>query len=619
MKAKSFLFLLLLLVTFSGLSAQKQKADTIPSTVISAFEREYPEAKVKDWSLKGDKYIANAKIDGQMAQAYFTVSGSWIETVYNINEKEMPGRIDNYLTSNYPQSVLVTSQYKENKNNGAFYFIQIKKNKSSQEIDADLFFDVSGNFQTKTEYHPLTEALSSSTKQEAEKKAKAEAEKADYEARRSALLKMDRSVKDSELPAKVKVNFRKKFPKALETRWDSLDNVFTAYYIDNEMPVKSNWSLSGDWLSTIETLPNGPIFRPVDIYLEQNYASNIISLAQRITSRDKNSGFYVEVHPKVKKGVTPSITKIHFDKSGRFIKAEEPEKIAETASAETEETPENVSDEPDAFENKLSKEDQKGETATTDVTALKVSAKELPSKALTYINENYPEYKVKEAYFSDYDDLGNCYKVTIRKEGVSQKPSDMYFSDHGVLLREDNPPPKKSELEAEKKEKESPKVSAKKPVEEEVTAEEQEEPDTEEADVSGDPEDIELADVPDLVKKNFSKRYPRAMEPLWKTRDNKYYVEFYFNEIKNILEFTPDGVIQVTRTETDPNMLFGPIKRYLEDNHKAYKVRYAEKIVRKDRKNYFYVEIFTKKRNVNPQEMQLYFDKVGKVMQNPPE
>jgi hypothetical protein len=616
MNTKPLLLVLFFLVSCFTVSAQKQAVDTLPSVVKKAFEREYPDSKVKDWSLKAGNYILNSKIDGQQAQVFITSAGSWVETVYSVSEKEMPGRIDNYLTANYPESVIVTSQYKENKSNGAFYFIQIKNNKSSQEVDADLFFDVSGNFQTKTEYHPLTEALSSSTKQEAEKKAKAEGEKKEYEARRAALLKMDRTVAADNLPGKLKDNFRKKFPKAEQATWDSLDNVYTARFIENEIPVSSNWSLAGDWLSTTETLPSGPVFRPVDLYLEQNYPSYIIQLVHRITSRDKNSGFYIEVHPKAKKGTTPPVTKLSFDKAGRFIKAEEPQNTEVIAPAGESETPAVVADEPDAFENKLQKEDGKETKTGEDVTAVKVSAKELPSKALTYISDNYPEYKVKEAFFSDYEDLGNCYKVTIRKEGVNQKPSDLYFTDRGALLREDNPPPKKSEIEAGKKEKEQAVAAAKDKQKEEVIKEEAEEPVAEEAD---SPEETDVASIPDAVKKNFARRYPRAIEPIWKSDEKKYFVEFYNNEIRNILEFTPDGIIQVTRTETDPGMLFGPIQRYLADNYKAYKVRYAEKIVRKDRNNYFYVEIFSKKKNANPPELNLYFDKAGRLMQNPPE
>lgn len=618
---RKHLYLLMFLFLSITAFSQKQKPDTIPAEVTNGFQKEYPEAKLKEWTFKGDQYIANAKIDGQNAQAFFSKTGAWIETVYSVNEEEMPGRINNYLKANYPSAVIVSALYKENKSNGAFYFIQVKNNKSSQQIDADLFFDVSGNFQTKTEYHPLTEAISSSTKQDAERKAKVDAEKAEYESRRAALLKMDRSIAEADLPAKVKDNFRKKFPKATETRWDSLDNIYTAHCIENEIPIKSDWALNGDWVATVETLPNGPIFRPLDLHLEQNYPSYAIQLAQKITRRDKNDGYYLEVHPKAKKGVTPPITKLYYDKAGRFIKAEEPT-VQEVATEKDEN--ENVGvkvDQPDAFESKLEVEDQKENKADDDVTALKVSAKELPSKALTYISENYPEYKVKEAFFSDYEDLGNCYKVTIRKEGVSQKPSDLYFSDRGSLLREDNPPPKKSELEAAKKEKETAKAAPRKVKEMELA--EKEKPAREETEdeerVQETAEDIDAADVPDIVKKNFSRRYPRAVDPVWKSTEKKFLVEFYFNEIKNILEFTPDGVIQVTRTETDPSMLFGPIKRYLEDNYKSYKVRYSEKVVRKDRNNYFYVEIFSKKRNANPPEMQLYFDKVGKLMQNPPE
>lgn len=216
---------------------------------------------------------------------------------------------------------------------------------------------------------------------------------------------------------------------------------------------------------------------------------------------------------------------------------------------------------------------------------------------------------MKWAYFSDYDEVGNAYKVTVSREGLNQPPFDLYFSDMGKLLWEDNPPPKKTTETASKKQTETVTEAVK----------EESEPEVQEEDAAESPEEIDAVDVPAVVKKNFSRRFPKAVDPLWSATEGKYLVEFYLNEIKNILEFSPDGIIQLTRTETAPTALFGPVQRYIDDKYKGYKVRYAEKIVKKDRNNYFYVEIYSKKKNANPPELHLFFDKAGRLMENPPE
>ncbi|MCX6269917.1 MAG: hypothetical protein NTU44_01630 [Bacteroidetes bacterium] len=602
MKTKIFIFLMLL--AFSSF-AQKKQPDTIPAIIQRSFAKEYPESKVKSWEQKGDNYIANTQIDGQNAQAFFTKTGTWVESVYTVNQKEMPGRINSYLDYNYPGSSVVQALYKENKSNGAFYFLQIKKAKSTQPIDVELYFDVSGTFQTKTEFHPLNEPLSTSSVQEKERNAREEKEKREYQIRREALLKMDRSISEQNLPSKVNDNFKKKFPNAEEVKWDSLDNVYTVHFIDNEIDNKADFSLTADWLTTVESLPPGPVYRPVDDYLEQNYPSFKINVVERITKRDKNNGYYIEVHPKVKKGQKPSITKLYFDKTGKFLKAEEPPKD-EVKPDESDEPDVAENEEPDQFDQKLDKEEQKPKKNDNNPTALKITAKELPSGILNYVKENYPEYIISKAYFDDYEELGNAYKVTIRREGVNQKESELYFTDRGKLLREDNPPPKKAVVEKNT-------VTEQKTTQEEVVEEETPEATEETA------TEVNESDVPPLVKKNFTKRYPKAVDPVWKEDGKKYIVECYLNEVKNIFEFSADGVIEATRTEMDPKNIFNPIQRYLDDNYAGYKVRYAEKIIRKDRKNYFYVEIYSKKKNANPPELQLYFDKVGKPMENQPD
>ncbi len=612
MKLHAFLILLLLSTSVSAQKQkQKQKQDTIPHAITACIEKEYPDAKLKSWQKSNTGYEAALKIEGQDALLKINNNGDWVETIIEMSETDMPGRIPNYLESNYPGSKIVSSIYKETKDNGAFYFIQIKKPKSTMDVDVELFFDASGGFQTKTEFHPIDEALSTSVVQEAERKAKKEKEDAEYKAKREALLKMDRTVAEADLPAKMKENFKKKFPKAVISKWDTLDNIYTAYFIDNEMQCTSDFSPEGDWLATVETLLPGPIYRPVDQYLEENFPAFKIKLAQRITRRDRNNTYYLEIHEKARKGQIPPVTKLVFDKNGKFVSKEDPPVVL-AAPEPTQEEPVVSKEEDDQFESKLTREDGSGKNKDQDLKAEKVTGKELPSKITNYVEATYPEYKVKEAFFSEYDDLGPAYKVIIKREGLNQPSSDLYFSVAGQLLREDNPPPKKEVVQQvtksvvkEEEKVEEEKVEKEKPVQEEEVTEQEE----------GEPGEVDAAEIPALVKKNFSRRFPKAEETVWKSDENKYFAEFLLNDVNTTIEFSADGVIQVTKTEMDPKNIFGPVQRYLDTKYPSYKVRYAEKVVRKDRKDYYYLEIYSKKRNANPPELQLYFDKNGKLIE----
>lgn len=599
--------LIILLTLFVWVAmAQKTTTDSIPQTVQEAFSKEYPDTKVKTWERSGTNYLAHTKIDGQTAKAIFSPDGEWVETTFATSENELPGKITNYINTNFAGYEPNQTQYTESKNNGAFYYVTINK-KGSGETAAELFFDASGSFLKKNEFHAISATLSSSTVQEAARKEKEDREKNEYNERRAKLLAMDRTISESDMPAKVKDNFRKKFPKGEISKWDSLDNVFTAHFTQEEMPVKADFGLNTDWLATYEDVTNAEISRPVDQYIATNYPALKVKFAERVTRRDKNNYYYVELGPKAKKGENPPITKLTFDKTGNITKTEEP-KITEEVTQE--EPANNKKEEPDRFEQKISKEDAGAAEVDSDSP---IDASELPSPIISYVS-NFKGYKVYKAYFGDHQEGANTYKVEIRKEGVGQKGYQIFFDDQGKYLEGDQPPiEKKSKVKAVEPKEQEEKISVGTPAPSRAPAPKKAKGKTAYVDPGA------IDEVPDNVKKNFTRKFPKAVDPFWSVDEQKYTVEFTLNEMKNTVLFSADGQAQVTRTEMDPDKLMNPINRYVEENYKGYKVRYAEKVTRKDRKNHFYVEIYSKKRNANPPETQLYFDTSGRLMQNPPE
>ncbi|MEI6576680.1 MAG: PepSY-like domain-containing protein [Bacteroidota bacterium] len=597
------LFILFFAISLSAL-AQKTP-DSIPQSVLRAFTKEYPDSKKVSWEKSGTNYLANTKVDGQNAKALFSTGGEWVETNFETSESELPGKISNYLSANYAGYETNLSRYTESKNNGAYYYITIRK-KGTAETAGEMFFDSQGVFIKKNDFIPITANISTSSAQEIVRKAKEEAEKKEYDERRAALLAMDRTISESEMPAKVKSNFNKKFPKAVISKWDSLDNAYTAHFTMEEQPVKADFGLNADWLATYENVTGQSIDRTVDQYIETNYPSLKIKFAEKLSRRDKNNTFYVELAHKAKKGETPLLTKLTFDKNGKLIKEEEPPK---QAIAEEETGTPAVKEGPDRFEQKMAKE---GETQAEVSADAVIDASELPSPIINYV-ANFKGYKIYKAYFGDHPEGENTYKVEARKEGVAQKGYQMFFDNQGKYLSGDEPPVSKKVAKAEAAAAQEENVSVGTPVASRAPVAKK----SKGKNAYVDPGDID--EVPDNVKKNFSRKYPKAADAFWTVDEQKFTVEFTMNEIKNTVLFGADGKDQVTRTEMDADLLMSPIKRYIEDKYKGYKIRYVEKVTRKDRKNHFYIEIYSKKRNANPGEAQLYFDTSGRLMQNPPE
>jgi hypothetical protein len=602
---------------------QKSTGDSIPQKVQTAFTEEYPDAKLKNWEKSGGNYTANAKIDGQQAKASFTSSGNWIETIYETDATEMPGRISTYMTNNFPEYKINLAQYTESKNNGAFYYLTIKKD--GQEVAAEFFFDVSGNFMKKNEFIAMDKSASSGQKMAVERKAAEEAEKKEREEKRAALLKMDRTVNMADLPSKVRDNFRKKFAKVEEVRWDTLDNTYTAHFSVNELKVTSTFSQSGDWLTTTEDINEEEVVRQAILYCGENYPGLKYKTGNKTTTRDRNVEFYVELFEKSRKTKEEILTKLWFDKNGKLIKAVEPAKDddeeEDLSDNDKKKKAEALDEEEEAKRDKdIAKDDG------VQIIGEKISPKELPSKILSYVDLNYKGYKIKEAIFDDFPEFGSSYKVIVRREGLGQKNIDLYFNNKGAILSDPTP------HEAKATEKESPKAAA--PAKKKTEDVEEEEPAPKKSaskapakskgkggkKVAASFGGVSDSDVPEVIKKNFTKRYPKATDVVWTDDDNgKFSVEFLVNEIKNKLEFSPDGQIQVTHTDMEPGALMGPIQRFIDDKYKGYKVRYAEKVLRKDRKNYFYVEIYSKKKNADPPDAQLYFDKSGRPIEQAPE
>jgi hypothetical protein len=123
-------------------------------------------------------------------------------------------------------------------------------------------------------------------------------------------------------------------------------------------------------------------------------------------------------------------------------------------------------------------------------------------------------------------------------------------------------------------------------------------------------------DVPEVVQKNFSRKFPRAEDPYWSKIDDNYKVDCFYRGRATYAEFTSEGEWVITITDMDIKNLYPPIQRYLDENFKKEKIILAEKAVKADKQNYYYVQLEhrdkeTKEVNI----IELFFDKTGRIEQ----
>jgi hypothetical protein len=123
-------------------------------------------------------------------------------------------------------------------------------------------------------------------------------------------------------------------------------------------------------------------------------------------------------------------------------------------------------------------------------------------------------------------------------------------------------------------------------------------------------------DVPEIVQKNFTKKFPRAENVSWDKVDNNYKADCFFRGRGTYAEYTPEGEWVQTVTDMDVKALYPPVEKYLIENFKKDKVVLAEQAIRADKKNYYYVQVARKEKDrKEPYIFELFFDKMGNIEQ----
>ena len=121
--------------------AQTKEKKEVPKVVKEAFQKEYPNTKVK-WDIENDGFEAEFKMNGKEASAEYDKAGHKLATEISIKENELPAKALAYIKATYPsKKIKETAKITDNKN-VVTYEAEVKIDGK----DSDLIFDASGNF-----------------------------------------------------------------------------------------------------------------------------------------------------------------------------------------------------------------------------------------------------------------------------------------------------------------------------------------------------------------------------------------------------------------------------------------------------------------------------------------
>ncbi|MBK8736270.1 MAG: PepSY-like domain-containing protein [Saprospiraceae bacterium] len=118
--------------------AQKLQEKDVPAPVKTAFQKNFPQAKVEKWEKEGVNFEAEFELNKSEQSVLFDAQGDIIETEIEIEISELPNGILDYVKKNYKgQSVKEAAKITDTKGT-LTYEAEIK--------GMDLLFDSNGKF-----------------------------------------------------------------------------------------------------------------------------------------------------------------------------------------------------------------------------------------------------------------------------------------------------------------------------------------------------------------------------------------------------------------------------------------------------------------------------------------
>lgn len=433
MKAKILFSICFLLFAYYNISAQKISESKVPQDVFISFKYKYSEATVSYWEKSSENYIAKFKLNDQVGKAEFDEKGLWIETRFDVKEKELPSPVlayykENYYSLEYVMSVIELHKTSQGE---SFYYVEVKKEGISQLEPVRLHFDLTGKLIYKSD--PAENKADKDLKDNNTKDNNNKTNKPTNNNQTTNVVEeTDDGTKNlidpAKVPAAAKSHFLSKNKKAAGTVWYYKDQKYIVKFNSAGKNGQSTYTKEGAWRETRIESSEDKLNQLTTNYLKENYRQYKIKSVEYVT-QPKDKSIYIQMFDKRSRAIPPPITEIWFTSAGKFVNVEKPE-ITDPEELAAQKR----RDEKD--QEFMSEVDQKGVTyENSDNYNDKVSVKELPSPIINYVKANYKEHIIKSARLVSDDKLGNVYLLYVKIEGAKYG-TQLYFDiTTGNLLK----------------------------------------------------------------------------------------------------------------------------------------------------------------------------------------
>ena len=132
--------ILLLAIGFTTMAAyaQNMKELEVPSTIKTAFLKQFPNAKSETWEKENENYEANFDNLGEETTTLYSATGSLLETETKIEASELPRTISDYVTKKLAGKKISGASKITDAKGVLTYEAEVE--------EADYVFDDKGNF-----------------------------------------------------------------------------------------------------------------------------------------------------------------------------------------------------------------------------------------------------------------------------------------------------------------------------------------------------------------------------------------------------------------------------------------------------------------------------------------
>jgi len=408
-----------------------------------------------------------------------------------------------------------------------------------------------------------------------------------------------------DVPEVVEKAFSRKFPRAENASWDKVDDNYKVDCFYRDQHTYAEFTPEGDWVLTVFSEDPKNLYPPIERYLDENFKKDKVVIYEKAVKADRQNYYYVQLQRKDKDLDEPLIFELFFDKTGNIEEVKLPEGVEDMTivgiDERNTEIPAEVIDKwqrrfPRSEGIEWTKKVNTSDSIDYNFIAKFVyrdritqaeflpngdwvetrqvyDEKDLYPPVVKYIEENHWFDELIIAEKVTRHDRKDYYYVKLERMEKGQfRPYvfELFFSKTGKIERVERPEKLKNQY-------------------------------------------LLTVDIPDNVAKKFRSRFTAAQDVTWETSEGNWVAKFIYRDMPTTTTYSDSADWILTTTQLDVKDIYRPIQRVLDDQYSDYNVMYAEKTTRSDRNDYYYVELISKKKNLEPQKMGLFFDKMGRL------